>query len=83
MEITLWVYTVWIFLSMNIIKNYNQFLNEDLKSDLTSKLDDENKDLKESLIEKIIKSLNTEDKKVFDEINNDFSVIHELLYGKN
>jgi chromosome partitioning protein len=23
------------------------------------------------------------DKKVFDEINNDFSVIHELLYGKN
>ena len=49
------------------IKRYYKFVNEDLKSDLTSNLEGENKDLKESIIEKIIKSLNTDDKKVFDD----------------
>lgn len=49
------------------IKNYYNFINEDLMSDLTSNLEGENKDLKESIIEKIIKSLNTDDKKVFDD----------------
>lgn len=49
------------------IKNYHNFINEDLKSDLSSQLEGENKDLKDSIIDKIIKSLNTDDKKVFDD----------------
>ena len=49
------------------IKNYYNFINEDLKSDLSSQLEGENKDLKDSIIDKIIKSLNTDDKKVFDD----------------
>lgn len=49
------------------IKKYENFINEDLKSELSSGLEGENKDLKESIIDKIIKSLNTDDKKVFDE----------------
>ena len=49
------------------IKRYITFINEDLKTDITSKLGDENRDMKEYLIEKIIKSLNTDDEKVFKE----------------
>ena len=49
------------------IKNYHNFINEDLKSNLSSKLEGENKELKESIIDKIIKSLNADDKKVFDD----------------
>ncbi len=49
------------------IKNYINFIKEDLKSDLESSLRPENKDLKSAVIEKIIKSLKTEEKDVFDE----------------
>lgn len=49
------------------IKRYITFINEDLKTDITSKLGSENRDMKEYLIEKIIKSLNTDDEKVFKE----------------
>jgi len=55
------------------IKNYWRFINESLKSDLESKLkSDQNKDLKVGIIEKIIKSLKTEEKKVFDEFVDAF-----------
>ena len=49
------------------IKNYLNFLNEDLKSDIESELAPENKDLKSEVVEKIIKSLNTDDKEVFND----------------
>lgn len=54
------------------IKRYLKFLNEDLKSDIDSKLKPENKDLKSEIVDKIIKSLNTDEKKVFDDFVNAF-----------
>jgi hypothetical protein len=49
------------------IKNYINFIREDLKSDIESSLKPENKDLKSGIIEKIIKSIKTEEKNVFDD----------------
>lgn len=54
------------------IKRYLKFLNEDLKSDVEQSLKPENKDLKAEIVEKIIKSLNSEDRDVFDEFLDAF-----------
>jgi len=53
------------------IKRWYRFINEDLKSDIEGSLKD-NKDLKSAIVEKIIKSLNTDERKVFDEFIDAF-----------
>lgn len=54
------------------LKRYFKFINEDLKSDVEEKLKPENKDLKAEIVEKIIKSLNSEDRDVFDDFLDAF-----------
>ena len=49
------------------IKKYNLFVNENLKSEIDSQLKVDNKDLKSAVVEKVIKSLKTEEEKVFSE----------------
>lgn len=54
------------------LKRYFKFINEDLKSDVEETLKPENKDLKAEIVEKIIKSLNSEDRDVFDDFLDAF-----------
>lgn len=54
------------------LKTYLKFINEDLKSDIEETLKPENKDLKAEIVEKIIKSLNSEDRDVFDDFLDAF-----------